>query len=78
MDRRLSGHNRIFGDYFRIDGHSAGTRTVGVSPFGLVDECIGDLALIEKTHQSLLICRSVIRARLRKTFARASSGIICF
>jgi hypothetical protein len=29
-----------------------------------------DLALIEKTHQSLLNCRFVIRARLRKHLQR--------
>ena len=32
---------------FRIGVHSPGTRTVGVSPFGLVDERIGDYAQIE-------------------------------
>jgi hypothetical protein len=38
--RTLTG----FWGNFRMAGHSAGTRTVGVSPFGLVDECIGDEA----------------------------------
>ncbi len=33
----------FFGDYFRIGGHSPGTRTVGVFLFGLVNERIGDL-----------------------------------
>jgi hypothetical protein len=31
-------------DYFRIAGHSPGTRTVGVYLFGLVNERIGDFA----------------------------------
>jgi hypothetical protein len=39
MDRRLSGHNRIFGDYFRIGGDSTGTEFFRTEQF---DEYVGD------------------------------------
>jgi hypothetical protein len=35
---------------FRVGGRSPGTRTVGVFLFGLVNERIGDNALIEKSR----------------------------
>jgi hypothetical protein len=39
--------------YFRIGGHSPGTRTVGVSLFGLVNERIGDIVLTEMARLHL-------------------------
>jgi hypothetical protein len=35
-----------FRDCVRLGGDPTGTATLGVSPFGLVEECIGDLASI--------------------------------
>ena len=52
-DCRQSGQNSQFLGYFRIAGHSPGTRTVGIFLFGLVNERIGDdLALIEARRRS--------------------------
>jgi hypothetical protein len=50
---RQPGRNRFCGDCFRIGGNPPGTRTVGVAPFGLVDERIGDLSLIEALARSI-------------------------
>ena len=46
-----------FRDCVRLGGDPTGTATLGVSPFGLVEECIGDLASImnfEPTKAALI------------------------
>jgi hypothetical protein len=59
MDRRcwwiVANPDRTpFSGNFRIAGHSPGTWTVGVSLFGLVNERIGDFALMKKCRWLLI------------------------